>query len=99
MTLAEPDRREQLEQMTERDGWEEAAKFAAYHQQNKNLQLWPWEDPPCFSRASDKPDAKRFGHDDVTAIALAKWLRAAGLSRYEPDPLAVLAKVEGARTP
>jgi hypothetical protein len=55
--------------MTELDGWAGAAKFAAYHQQNKNLHLRPWEDPPCFFRATDKPDPKRFGHDDVTGEA------------------------------
>jgi hypothetical protein len=73
-------RREQIESMQERD-WFEAAHFAAYHCQVNALQLRPWQSPPLYGR-------------DADAAVLLRKLLDAGLSRYEPNPVAALAAIE-----
>jgi hypothetical protein len=62
----DPDRREQVCAMLERDGWWEAASFAAFHCQCQALrgplQLKPWQSPPCFGEvpyASTAPQLRR----------------------------------------
>ena len=54
--------------------------------QSDTLKLRPWQLPPCTAKQDD-PNER-----DKEAQALRKML-AAGLSRYEPDPLAALGKV------
>jgi hypothetical protein len=61
---------------------------AAYSCQTRNLKCKPWESPPMFGDAAPEHD----GH--VAGAKLLKRLLDAGLSRYEPDPIAALAKVE-----
>jgi hypothetical protein len=68
--------------------WIEAGKSAAYSCQVRVLGLKPWQSPPCYGDAHPGHD----GHAD--AAVLLKRLLACGLSRYEPDPLGALAKVE-----
>jgi hypothetical protein len=94
MTLAEPDRREQIESKLRDDGWWRAAMFAAYHQQTKNLKLLPWQDAPCEFTPKDKPNLARAHAGEAEAIALCRRLVAAGLSRWEPDPVKALAAAE-----
>jgi hypothetical protein len=70
-------------------------EFAAYCCQHRVLQTRPWETAPC-SVDEDDPipdgdDHRRTGR----AIKLLRRLLAAGLSRYEPDPIEALARVEG----
>ena len=78
----EPGRAEQLQAMLEDEEWVEVAEFAAYHCQVHALSLKPWQDAPCHADEDDQHpqdrDAQRF---------LRKML-AAGISRYEPDPMA-----------
>ena len=59
----------------------ELGKTAAYSQQIDNLKLKPWQDPPMYGELGD-----------ADALALLKKLLEAGLSRFEPDPLAALAE-------
>ena len=66
--------------------WEEVAKFAAYCAQHVSLNLRPWETPPCSCSADG----------DGPGSALLRRLLAAGLSRFEPDPAAALAREEAA---
>ena len=87
----DPQRRDQIARMLQEDGWLEAASFAAYHRQREVLDLKPWESPPCYGDTGHGHD----GHAD--AAKLLKRLVAAGLSKFEPDPLSALAKIE-ART-
>ena len=78
----DPERREQLQAMLRDGGWLEAAKFASYHCQCRSLSLRPWEHAPCH------------GGGDPQSGALLDRMRAAGVSQWDPDPLAALAKAE-----
>jgi hypothetical protein len=74
--------------------WQEVAEFASYSLQFQTLRLKPWETPPCD--ADDTPDAAvhdRFGYfTEPTAVALLKRMKAAGVSRFHPDPMRALAE-------
>jgi hypothetical protein len=89
--------RQQIDDMIRERGWERAARFAAYCCQDRALRLKPWMSPPCWLRtdaavkaalAAPAPDlgGRR------AAGQLVERLLAAGLSRYEPDPEAALAR-------
>ena len=87
LTLAKresPGRRAQIEQMQHEDGRHSAASFAAFHCQCKSLKLRPWQSPPMYGHLDG----------DTGATILLKRLLNAGLSRWEPDPLGALARVE-----
>ena len=68
--------------------WRDAAEAAAYHLQIENLRLRPWHDPPMFGDLSP-------GVPQPGAAALLARLLKAGLSRYEPEPIEALARIEG----
>lgn len=84
---ADPLRREQIEGMLKGDkelglparSWFECAHFAAYHAQVNALGLKPWQSPPMFARDE--------------GLVLLKRMLAAGLSKFEPDPVAALGKI------
>jgi hypothetical protein len=80
-----PVRAEQLATMVRYDGLEYAKRFAAYDVQTTSLGLKPWESPPCHG----DPDGN--GTEDK----LLRRMLAAGLSKWEPDPLGALTKVRG----
>jgi hypothetical protein len=88
LALAKAERPEQIGRMLSEDPWMEAASFAAYHCQIRALQLKPWQSPPCYGHLDG----------DTGATILLKRLLDAGLSRWEPDPVGVLAALE-ARPP
>jgi hypothetical protein len=74
-------------------------EFAAYCCQHRALQTKPWELAPC---SVDEDDPIPVGDDHrrkARAIKLLRRLLAAGLSRYEPQPLAALAKIESIEPP
>jgi hypothetical protein len=71
----------QLDDQLKDRPWLEVAEFSAYCCQVENLKLLPHQSPPCG-----------FIGNDPDAAALLRRLLAAGLSRYEPDPIAALAK-------
>jgi hypothetical protein len=79
MTLAEPDRAEQLQYKLQHDGWYSAAKFAAYHRQVESLHLQPWQTPPCSAAART--------HTDEEIQEIIRRLLRLNLSLFEPDPL------------
>ena len=79
MTLAEPDCAEQIRHKLQHDGWHEAARFAAYHQQVKSLRLQPWQSPPCSAAARTRTDKE--------LLEISRRLVRSGLSLFEPDPL------------
>jgi hypothetical protein len=76
----EPGRADQIEWMLEEHGWLYAARFASYHLQMNQLQLRPWERPPCRLNAPNDSPAGRL---------LAKML-AAGMSKHDPEPMRAL---------
>jgi hypothetical protein len=76
----DPLRAEQLDDKLRSEPWAEVAEFAAHVCQCRTLHLKPWELPPSsFDARDDDPGAE-----------LLRRLLAAGLSRYEPDPIAAL---------
>jgi len=103
MTLgeADPSRVQQMDSMLadKTRPWLETARFASYHQQCRLLRLEPWQCPP-MSLYPDDPEylAVRgpIGGLHVTreGVRLLRRLLAAGLSRYEPDPVGALREVE-----
>ena len=86
MEIAKRDRAEQLEgKLLQGDPWIEVAEFASYSCQLHALNLKPWESPPCHADEDD-PDER-----DKKAQHLLRKMLAAGVSRYDPDPLTALA--------
>jgi hypothetical protein len=75
----------QLAAKVKDEGWESAAQFAAYCCQCEALNLKCWQDAPMFAEIRPDPEA----------LAILVKLLGAGLSRYEPDPIAALAAVRG----
>jgi hypothetical protein len=74
--------------------WLEAAKFAAYSLQILHLQIKPWEVVPCDT-APDAVDVSGYEKRHAgSAARIVRRLFVAGLSRYEPDPLAALERVK-----
>jgi hypothetical protein len=94
ITLAstQPGRREQVQRKLAREPWIDVAIFCAYAAQNAALDLKPWQPPPCQVR--DLVARIQAGDDGIfgrfAAAKLLQRLLDAGLSRYEPDPLAAL---------
>jgi hypothetical protein len=89
--------RQQIDDMIREWGWERASKFAAYCCQDRALRLRPWMVPPCWlsidaavqaALATPPPDLGGCR----AAGQLVERLLSAGLSRYEPDPEAALAR-------
>jgi hypothetical protein len=70
------------------ESWEEVAAFAAYVCQCRALNLRPWQEPPCVADADDPADR------DPDARRLLRRMLKTGVSRYDPDPLAALAKAK-----
>jgi hypothetical protein len=74
---------EQIADKLKDQPWEDVAHFCAYCGQVDNLGLKVWQDPPmCAGLRPDQPDS----------LALLVKLVGAGLSRFEPDPIAALAE-------
>ena len=69
----------QLDDQLKERPWLEVAEFASYCCQVDSLNLLPHQSPPCG-----------FIGNDPDAADLLRRLLDAGLSRYEPDPIAAL---------
>jgi hypothetical protein len=81
-----PGRAAQIAAKLEDEPWEDVAEFAAYCCQTDALGLKPWMDPPMYAELRpERPDA----------MAMLVKLLGAGLSRFEPDPIAALAEARG----
>jgi hypothetical protein len=90
------DSRELIDAISAKPGFEQAGETAAYHCQCKALRLKPWQSPPMYAAPRlDGPDDGSAGWK--VAEQLAHRLLAAGLSRYEPDPLGALERNERER--
>jgi hypothetical protein len=88
----DPATREQIEHKLATELWRGAAEFAAYSCQCDALHLQPWQSPPVW--IDDLVADIQAGNDGVggqyAAAVLLRRLLDAGLSRYEPDPIAAL---------
>jgi hypothetical protein len=96
LAMADPERREQLQskltgdQFSQPEPWFDVALFASTVQQRKSLALAPWQWPPC-----EVEEDENYTHpDERDAQRLLRQMLRAGLSRFEPDPLAALAKAK-----
>jgi hypothetical protein len=88
--------REQLDGFLREKPWREVGEFAAYGCQCDTLRLKPWQTPPCEIEDPDLTLA-RTGDDYRGLRAAARLLERllkAGLSKYEPDPIGALERVE-----
>jgi hypothetical protein len=86
--------RDYLDYVLREDGWQRAAEAAVYRQQDAALRLRPWQSPPCCIDPDEVDDILAAGDDGVqgqfAAARLVQRLLRAGLSQFEPDPLAAL---------
>jgi hypothetical protein len=76
--------------------WFLAARSAAYVCQCDALRPEPWQPVPANEYVSVTDDDSEYGPvmGRAAAAELLRRLLAAGLSRYEPDPIEALARVE-----
>ena len=87
----DPLRAEQLQKKLEDEPWREVAEFAAYCCQIDALSLKPWQDPPVnIDEDADEPNNPA-RVSNTAARKLLRRMLAAGVSRFEPDPLKALA--------
>jgi hypothetical protein len=87
LAMLDESQKHQLESKLKDESWHDVAVFAAYYVQGYCLRLRPWELPPCA--VSDNPEEESQAQQG--AVKLLNKMLAAGLSRYEPDPLNALA--------
>jgi hypothetical protein len=86
-------RSHQLDSMLRTRSWEGVAKFVAGCAQSRELNLKPWQGPPCNASLDDlaKPAGDQRGEREIAE--LLQRLLDAGLSRFEPSPLEALKQV------
>ena len=77
-------RAKQIDAKLRTEPWEDVGRFAAFSSQIESLHLQPWESTVVYA---DSPEAH----------VLLRRLKAAGLSKFEPDPVAALARAEAKR--
>jgi hypothetical protein len=94
----DPGARQQIERMLAERPWMEVATFAAYGAQMRSLRLKLWQSPPCWIAIDDIENIIAAGDDGVLGnyrgARLLQRMLAAGLSKYEPNPVAALEGVE-----
>lgn len=70
--------------------WEEGGEYAAYHCQMRSLRLRPWQCPPCDANGEvDPAEGDGYGNRPDEG-GLRQRLTRAGLSVFEPDPMAAI---------
>jgi hypothetical protein len=93
--------REQIDDKLKTEPWLDVGEFAAYSCQMDCLHLKPWQPTPSW--VGDIKADLAAGDDGVggqyAAALLLKKMLAAGLSRYEPDPVAALERVQDPAPP
>jgi hypothetical protein len=95
---SDPKRAKYFDAMLAERGFEETGKLAAYGCQFRTLQERPWATVPCslledvdvvLARGDDGDP-----HGDYVAAVMLKKLRAAGISKWHPDPERALREAE-----
>ena|SRR5262245_18812957 len=97
----DPQQAARIEIQVREEGWRRAAEDAAHSCQIAALRLrpWQWVWTPCRVNVNDI-DATGYEHRGVgRAAQLLRQLLAAGLSRFEPDPLGALERATGEPAP
>jgi hypothetical protein len=94
LALARNESQERAEQidgkLAQGEKWAEVAGFCAYLCQMRALRLEPWQWPPSDVDLDD-PD------EEIEANTLLREMLAAGVSRFEPDPLRAIAEAKKTR--
>jgi len=100
MQMARQDlvRAEQLDAKLKDEPWQSVAEFAAYGCQFRTLRLKPWMTPPCDADDTAEAQGRQKYFTEPTAVALLKRMKAAGVSRWHPDPMRALAEAEARST-
>jgi hypothetical protein len=99
MARQDPMRAEQLDRkLANGESWDEVAFFATLCVQASALHLKPWQCPPCDSNNEIDPSEGVLYGNRPDEVALLQRMLAAGLSRYEPDPMKALAEIEARST-
>jgi hypothetical protein len=99
----DPDRNpandEPIDRRLDPDRWFAAAKSAAYACQCATLRPKPWQPVPANQYVAVTDDDREYGPvmGRAAAAELLRRLLAVGLSRYEPDPLGALERIEAER--
>jgi len=90
--------RQQIDDKLRREPWLEVARLAADRCQEIAVCLPPWQCwPPCRVQPDDM-DRAGYQHRGISqSAALLRRMLAAGLSRYEPDPVRALEAAEANR--
>ena len=90
-----PGRSQQLDmKLVNGEPWVEVAEFAASCAQTLALHLKPSQAAPANTNDEIDPVEGDFYGNRPDEVALLKRMLAAGISRYEPDPMKALAEVE-----
>jgi hypothetical protein len=89
---SEPGRRKQIDNMIKERGWYAAGIFSAYSSQYDAIRPRLWQPVPSDINDIEGTLAKGDDHlgGSYRAALLLKRMLAAGLSRYEPDPVRAL---------
>src|SRR5262249_1328144 len=91
---SDPEEREVIDRLMEKEGWFIAAQQAVYHCQRELIRPRLWQPTPADMDDIEGTLAK--GEDGLNggyrAALLLKRMLAAGLSRYEPRPVEALAE-------
>jgi hypothetical protein len=85
IALRDPSRAGQLQSKLEDEPRREVLEFASYGCQLRALSLRPWQSPPVHC------DEDEENPRDADGQNLLRKMLAAGVSRYDPDPLKALA--------
>ena len=85
-----PGRAAQIDSMLTDRPWKEVASFAANCSQTRSLDLMPWQSPPCIASLDHLEEPLGDARGLRESAELLRRLLDAGLSKYEPDPLAAL---------
>jgi hypothetical protein len=97
----DPGRSRQIDAKLRDEPWQQVAEFCACHCQRQSLQLKPWQPPPCLLEDFEADIAA--GDDGImgryAAAQLLKKMLEAGISFYEPNPLAALKKAKAPAKP
>ena len=85
-----PEQAAHYEEMLRHKPWQEVCESAVYSMQLKTLRLKPWQCPPCDCRS----DEIGLGYGNSRGeVLLRRRMLKAGVSLYEPDPIAALEKI------
>lgn len=102
LRLESPGRSQQIDDKLASEPWESVARWCAYCCQCDTLHLKIYQSPPCWTDPSEIGAILAKGDDGIHghygAAKLLQRMLAAGLSRYEPDPVAALKRASAQPT-